>query len=82
MGEECSTHLRNDNWVQIIRRYQFWGLGVDGGDNIEMNLRRVNWNQFVQQCEQWRSFVNTVMKFWYRNGITELLNGSSLHLLS
>ena len=39
-------HLRNDNWVQSIRRYQFCGLGVDGWDNIEMNLKRVNWNQF------------------------------------
>lgn len=82
MGEECSMHLRNDNWVQSIRRYQFWGLGVDGGDNIEMNLKHVNWNQFVQHWDQWRSFVNTVMKFWYHNGITKLLNSSSLHLLS
>lgn len=44
MGEECSMHLRNDNWVQ--------GLGLDGGDNIKMTLKRVNWNHFVQHWDQ------------------------------
>lgn len=39
MGEECSMHLRNDNWLQNIRRDHFCGLGLDGRDNIEMDLK-------------------------------------------
>jgi hypothetical protein len=40
--------------------------GVDGGDNIEMDLREVgwgdmNWINLAQDRDRWRVLVNTVM---------------------
>lgn len=47
MGEECSTHLRNENWAQGTRRVHFWGLDLDGrGDNIEMYLKASEMESF------------------------------------
>lgn len=46
MGEECSMHFRNDNWPQIICRDHFWGLDLDGGDNIEIDLKACELESF------------------------------------
>jgi hypothetical protein len=43
-------------------------LGVDGKNNIRMKPREIGWDDvdwihLAQDREQWRTLVNTVMKF-------------------
>jgi hypothetical protein len=51
LGEECSMYLRNENWVQSIRRDHFWGLGLNGGDNIEMDFKACELESFCSALE-------------------------------
>jgi hypothetical protein len=74
MGRECSTHEEKRNAYRVFvgtpegkiplgRPRSRWE------DNIKMDLREIgwggmNWINLVQDRDQWRALVNTVMNLW------------------
>jgi hypothetical protein len=61
-GEKCIQNVgRNSRREEIMK-----DLGVDGEDNIRMDLRVIGWKDvywknLVQVRDWWRAVVNTVM---------------------
>jgi hypothetical protein len=55
------------SWWGNLRERDHWGdLGVDGLDNIKMDLQEVgcgymDWIGLVQDRDRWRTLVNAVM---------------------
>jgi hypothetical protein len=72
MGGECGTHGRNayKNFIGIPEGKRPRGRPRSRWeDNIIMDLSEVcwegvDWIHLVQDRDQWRAVVNTVMNFW------------------
>ena len=67
MGEERG---RIGSWWGNRRERDHWGdLGVDGLDNIRMDLQEVgcgyvDWIGLAQDRDRWRKLVSAVMNLW------------------
>ena len=67
MGEERG---RIGSWWGNRRERDHWGdLGVDGLDNIRMDLQEVgcgyvDWIWLAQDRDRWRKLVSAVMNLW------------------
>jgi hypothetical protein len=48
-------------WGDLRERDNLKHLGIDGKDNIKIDLQEVGWIDLAQETDRWRVFVNEVM---------------------
>jgi hypothetical protein len=73
VGGTCGTHEGGERCLQVLAgrpkgKRPLRRPRRRGKDNIKMDLREIvidgaNWIRLAQYRVQWRTFVNTVMKF-------------------
>jgi hypothetical protein len=76
MGEKCSAYWGRGEtytwfwWRNLRERDHLEDPGVDGGDNIKMNLQEVecgsiHWIDLAQDMDRRRALVNAVMNLGF-----------------
>jgi hypothetical protein len=70
-------------WENQKERDHFEDKDVDGWSNIKINLREIGWDgmdwiDLVQDKDQWRAFVNTVMNIWDLLKAGKFLSGCTI----
>ena len=56
-------------WGNVRERNHFQDPGIDGRDNVKMDLQEVgyggvDWIELVEDRDRWRALVNVVMNLW------------------
>jgi hypothetical protein len=62
-------------WGNLRERDQLGGPGVDGRDNIKMDLQKwdgdLGWIDLAQDRDRWRALVTAVMTFGFHKMLSE-----------